>query len=115
VHRLKDNGETFLDLGCCVGQDFRKLVYDRVPLTNLWESGLCPGFFDLGYVLFRDKIRLASRFVGADIFDQKSDLARLEGKVDVLYAASFINLFGWDRQVAIYMRIVQLMREVKGV
>ena len=33
LYRLK-KGERLLDLGCCFGQDIRKLVHDGVPSEN---------------------------------------------------------------------------------
>ena len=33
LSRLK-GGDKLLDLGCCLGQDIRKLVYDGVPSEN---------------------------------------------------------------------------------
>lgn len=35
VQRLKD-GARYLDVGCCLGQDIRKLVADGVPSAHLY-------------------------------------------------------------------------------
>lgn len=45
----------FLDAGCCVGQELRHLMRRaKVPPQNLYGFDLEPGFFDVGYKLFRD-------------------------------------------------------------
>ena len=48
------------------------------------------------------------RFVTGDIFaaPQASGLAALEGRFDIVHAASFFHLFGWDEQVTVGERIV---------
>ena len=59
--------QKFLDLGCCLGQDLRKLVVDGAPAENLHGLDLEGRFIDLGYDLFRDHETLQSRFVVADL------------------------------------------------
>jgi hypothetical protein len=75
---------------------------------------LRPEFFDLGYKLFRDASTLQAKFLAADIWDPSSPLAELEGKVDIIYIASFLHLFNYEKQVAVCKRIVGLLREKKG-
>jgi SAM-dependent methyltransferase len=111
--RLK-SGETFLDLGCCTGQEVRKLVVDGAPSENLYGSDLFPEFFDLGYKLFGDKETLKSTFIAADIFDSESGLKNLDGKVDIIFAGSFLHLFGLAAQKEACRRIVKLLRAKEG-
>ncbi|KAL8695808.1 MAG: hypothetical protein Q9201_007954 [Fulgogasparrea decipioides] len=59
--------ELFLDLGCCLGQDIRKLVVDGAASENLYGLDIEPHFIDLGYELFRDRRTLKSRFTIADL------------------------------------------------
>jgi len=114
LDRLKNNNETFLDLGCCFGQEIRRLVYDGAPQSNLYGADLRLEFFDLGYKLFRDASTLKAKFFAADIFDPYSPLAELEGKVDIIYAGSFLHLFNYEGQIVVCKRIVKLLREKKG-
>lgn len=113
LSRLK-TGEKFLDLGCCFGQDIRKLVADGAPAENLYGSDLRPEFFALGYELFRDREKLASTFLVGDVFDPSSELARLDGQLDVVHAASFLHLFCYEDQIRVCVRIVKLLRERTG-
>jgi len=114
LERLKSGNENFLDLGCCFGQELRKLVADGAHSENLYGSDLRPEFFDLGYKLFRDKESLNSTFIAADIFDESSALSSLDGNIDIIYAGSFLHLFGYDDQVKVCKRIVKLLRDKKG-
>ncbi|KAI9750327.1 MAG: hypothetical protein M4579_006512 [Chaenotheca gracillima] len=121
----------FLDLGCCLGQDFRALAAAGVPVSQLHGAELEPAFIDLGFDLFRDRDRVpASRFVTpADIFAEsffdtpepgkdasggRGVFAPLLGKMDVIYAASFFHLFDWEGQLEIARRVIKLMRPVPG-
>lgn len=62
-------GEKLLDLGCCMGQDIRKLVFDGAPAENVSATELEPEFIDLGFELFRDKERLErTTFTTGDFF-----------------------------------------------
>ncbi|MCJ1398105.1 hypothetical protein MMC11_001302 [Xylographa trunciseda] len=107
---------TLLDLGCCFGQDIRKLVHDGAPAAALYGAELRAGFLDMGYELFRDRGALAATFVQADVFAEgdADALRALDGAVDVVYTASFLHLFGWAEQVRVGKRIVRLLKGGKG-
>lgn len=65
----------------------------------------------MGYKLFRDKDILKSKFIVGDVFDASSPLKELDGKIDVIYAASFLHLFGYEDQIRVCKRIVKLLKE----
>ncbi|KAF1849497.1 uncharacterized protein K460DRAFT_385292 [Cucurbitaria berberidis CBS 394.84] len=108
------NGEKFLDLGCCMGQDTRKIVSDGAPPENTYASDLKKGFWDFGYDLFRDRSSLKTAFIEADILDADSDLKQLDGNMNVIYASSFFHLFDLDTQVKVAKRIIQLLKPASG-
>jgi len=91
----------------------RKVAADGAPQEHLYGSDLRPEFFEMGYRLFRDRDTLKSKFIAADIFDPSSDLSALDGKIDILYAGSFLHLFGYADQVSICKRIVKLLKAKK--
>ena len=93
-----------------MGQDLRKLVHDGAPSKNTFASDLKTDFWDFGYEMFLDKSRLQTRFVQADIFDADSQLKELDGKMDIINAASFFHLFGRDEQIKVAKRVVQLLK-----
>ena len=115
--RLRDSSppQKLLDLGCCFGQDIRRLVADGVIGSNLYGADLRLEFLELGYELFRDKGRLEAHFLEADVFEVDGEaeggkeLKKLDGTIDIIHAASFLHLFAWEQQVQAGMRMVRLM------
>ncbi|OBU01593.2 hypothetical protein VE01_00565 [Pseudogymnoascus verrucosus] len=114
LSRLKDDKQTFLDLGCCLGTEIRQLVADGAPSENIYGTDLRPEFWELGYELFRDKGSLKASFLTGDVFDPFSELGKLDKKVDILHAGLFFHLFSYDQQIEVAKKIVKLMRPVKG-
>lgn len=103
-----------LDLGCCVGQDIRKLVFDGAPSENTYGSDLEKNFMDIGYDLFLDKSTLKTTFIPADIFDEDSGLKQIEGEMDIVHAASFLHLFDEQGQHKACKRITKLLKSKPG-
>jgi hypothetical protein len=108
LNRIK-NGDKFLDLGCCLGQEIRQLVFDGAPSENTYGSDLYGGYFPIGYELFQDQDRLQTTFIASDIFDDASNLTQLEGEMDMIYTGALFHLFGLDEQKTIVLRAVQLL------
>ncbi|KAF2269864.1 hypothetical protein CC78DRAFT_453044 [Lojkania enalia] len=113
LERVK-SGDIYLDLGCCVGQDIRKLVYDGAPSENTYGSDLSKEFMDIGYELFLDKPTLKTTFIAADALNPDSDLKQLNGKIDIINTASFFHLFEWDDQVKVAKMVVNLLKPKPG-
>lgn len=113
LQRLKDGGK-MLDLGCCFGQEIRKLVADGAPSENLFGADLEGSFWELGYELFQDRQTLKTRFFRADIFDENSELKELEGKLDIVYTGSFFHLFGYDKQVQASKNVARFLKAQPG-
>ncbi|KAN0075615.1 hypothetical protein V8E54_006885 [Elaphomyces granulatus] len=114
LERVKQ-GETFLDLGCCFGQELRVLAFDGSPSENLHGSDLSMEFMSLGYDLFLDKDKLKSKFIAANIFDPHSDLMKqLTNKVDIIYTSAFFHLFSWEEQSQIAKQVANLIQRRPG-
>ena len=115
VLRRVKAGDKFLDLGCCLGQEIRQLVHDGAPSTNTYGSDLWEGLMEVGYELFRDRERLQTTFIAADVFDDASALVgALAGRVDIVYTGAFFHLFGLEEQERAAMRVVQLLAPRSG-
>jgi hypothetical protein len=114
VERVK-KGDLYLDIGCCMGQDIRALVQDGAIEENLYGSDLKKDFWEIGYDLFLDRSSLKAKFIEADVFDAESGLKELNGKLDIVHAASFFHLFDWDGQVKAAKRVVGLLKAEPGV
>lgn len=114
------NGQTFLDVGCCVGQDIRKLVYDGAPSENIYGSELRPEYIELGYELFRDRNSLKTKMIAPgniyDLKDGKGGLNELaeKGGVDTIHASCFIHLFDYDGQIEVCTLLTKLLKDKKG-
>lgn len=68
-------------------------------------------FIDYGFELFRDRDRLGSNIIAADIFDDNNDeMKRLQGKMDFVSATAFIHLFSWDDQLKACERMISFLR-----
>jgi len=117
VTRLKTGNQKYLELGCCFGQEIRKLVLDGVPSESLYAVDLEQPFIDLGYKLFKDKDTLKAHFMTANLVAGTGNIDKvkaLEGQIDILYAASFLHLFDYDTQLALCIMITKLLKPVKG-
>jgi 2-polyprenyl-3-methyl-5-hydroxy-6-metoxy-1,4-benzoquinol methylase len=108
------NGQKLLDMACCVGQTIRQLVDGGAPSENIYGTDLQPDFIELGYTLFKDRNKLQSKFVVADIFDSNSALADLKDQIDMVYAGSFFHLWGYEKQYEVSKAVVALLRPQPG-
>ncbi|RVX72242.1 hypothetical protein B0A52_04446 [Exophiala mesophila] len=109
----------FLDLGCCLGQDIRKLICDGADASRLRGADLRPEFIECGYDLFCDRDRFPiSRFIApADVFDLSptAPLAQLDGKVGILHVCAVFHLFDLPGQKALAHRVLRLLaRNAQG-
>ncbi|KAH7402868.1 hypothetical protein BKA66DRAFT_404384 [Pyrenochaeta sp. MPI-SDFR-AT-0127] len=107
-------GQKLLDMACCFGQTTRELVVGGAPAVNIYGCDLQPGFIELGYELFKDREKLQSKFLIADIFDSNSALADLKGHFDMVYAGSFFHLWGREGQVKASKAVAALLRPEPG-
>ncbi|KAL9473479.1 hypothetical protein ACSS6W_007859 [Trichoderma asperelloides] len=113
LDRVK-KGEKFMDLGCCFGQEIRQLVHDGAPSANTYGSDLWGDFLSIGYELFKDKDRLQTTFIAADIFDGSSPLVGLTGKMNIIYVGDFFHLFSLEEQENAATRVAQLLAPEPG-
>ncbi|KAI8622876.1 hypothetical protein F5Y19DRAFT_483684 [Xylariaceae sp. FL1651] len=113
VKRVQE-GATFLDLGCCFGQDLRKLAYDaEANSPNLIGADFEGRFLELGYELFADKNHSKMTFVSGNVFAEDF-LEQYRGKIDIIYLASFLHLFNEVQQNAVIRQLNRLLRPQKG-
>lgn len=103
-------------MGCCLGQDLRKLVHDGAPLQALWGSDYFGQYEVAGQEFFRDKDRFQNRFIAADLFNESPDsgLVQTEGTWDIINIVMFLHVYNWDKQVQCCRRILKLLSKNKG-
>lgn len=103
----------FLDIGCCVGQDLRKLAFDGVPVSCLYGADLNPGFISIGYELFKDEHKFPKDhfFAPANALDNEetNPLRALEGKVTILHLSAVFHLFNRDDQMRLGKNCIKLL------
>ncbi|KAI0377488.1 hypothetical protein F5Y04DRAFT_175393 [Hypomontagnella monticulosa] len=115
VERLNTSDATYLDVGCCFGQDLRQLVYDGVPSGRLIGLDITRALTDLGYEFFLDREMLQSRFVVADVFKgakQGPIWVDLETRgVDVMHCSAFLHLFTLEKQISAAINLAKLVKK----
>ncbi|KZV95790.1 hypothetical protein EXIGLDRAFT_834076 [Exidia glandulosa HHB12029] len=131
-------GAILLDLGCCSGNDARKVVADGFPATQVIACDLHADFWKLGYELFRDDAeRCKIRFVQGDVFSdtfiapnrsaesipsgspmeasiENGSLIPLQGRVSAIHISAFFHLFNEAQQLDIARRCVALLSAERG-
>lgn len=117
-HPTKDPQPLFLDLGTCLGQDIRKLIFDGADPSRIYGSDIVPDFISAGYELFKDEDKFArDHFIcSADVFDrsENNDLSALNGRIDILHATAVFHLFSGEQQAAVAERCIKLLRKEPG-
>lgn len=108
LERLK-GGETLLDLGCGMGQEIRKLIFDGAPAENIDGLELERSFIDYGYDLFKDRAKLRSLFHVGDVLHTSTQTLGVQ-PFDIVMAIYFFHLFNWTEQVEVLTRVVRLLK-----
>ena len=107
-------GEKLLDLGCCFGQELRRLIFDGAPAENLYGVDLRPEFFDLGYDLFLDRDTCKATFIAADAFTEPEAVMALNGQISIVYAGAFFHLFDRPQQLFLAKLVTRLLEPKAG-
>lgn len=96
-------------MGCCFGQDLRKLVCDGAPGENLTGAELEPVFIELGYELFKDRKTLKANLIAGDIFSDGA-YGLQAGTFDFVHAGSFFHQFTWQEQTEALAKCLRLLK-----
>ena len=100
-------GDTFLDVGCFIGQDLRRLVFDGAPSSHLYGVDIV-NHWDLGYEFFKDRDRFSATYLEADVMSPNSGLTALRGKIDIINITHVLHQWDWRQQVACAKQLVDL-------
>ncbi|GES60416.1 methyltransferase domain protein [Aspergillus terreus] len=83
-------GGLFLDLGCGLGQDIRRLVHDHAPADRLIGMDIIPEYVQLGYQLFNDdENKLQVQFLVQDFFADTPELNSIKQRITVMDSGYF--------------------------
>ena len=115
LSRLK-SGHSFLDAGCCLGQDLRKLLFDGVPPSSpMYGLDIEPAFFDLGYELFRDRDKMHATFITADLTKESvPSIESFGSSMDIISANGLLHLFNLEDQKTVARHLVRLTKPRAG-
>lgn len=124
-HLKSDPCSVYLEVGCGLAQDVRKLIADGAPAAQLRGTDLQAGLMASGHDLFLDAEKLplsdgcnvqSKTFVAADFLDDSdaSPLKAWESGVDIVHASMFLHCFELPTQVRACKRIVALLRPQPG-
>ncbi|KAH8898682.1 hypothetical protein GQ53DRAFT_877743 [Thozetella sp. PMI_491] len=108
------SGATLLDIGCCLGQDLRKLVLDGAVPENVYGAELEGEFINLGYELWRDKDTLKATLMQADIFDTEGPLQALQGRMDIIHLGMILHVFTREMQFELLKTCIALLKPEPG-
>ena len=101
-------------MGCCFGQDLRKLAFDGVKSQKLNGFDSQEKLIDLGYDLFKDRDHFQATFFVGDVFSEDL-IPGLDGaSFDFIHAASFFHLFNWEECVSSMTRALKLLKDRPG-
>ncbi|KAM5531491.1 hypothetical protein V8D89_014816 [Ganoderma adspersum] len=127
----------FLDIGCCFGNDIRRVIQDGFPMGGAIGSDLYPEFWDMGHKLFKSTPKtFPVPFVPGDAFDPaflevagpfssppnepRPDLSTLtslnplRGHVSAIHASSFFHLFSEEKQLELAKALAGLLSPELG-
>jgi len=98
ISRLQQ-GDSLLDVGCFIGHDLRRLLFDGAPSNNLFAVDIV-SHWEVGYELFRDADKFSAKFIETDIMNPNEELKSLEGRIDIISVTHVLHQWDWDDQVA---------------
>ncbi|KAK3324956.1 hypothetical protein B0H66DRAFT_511234 [Apodospora peruviana] len=116
LERLK-SGDRILDIGCCLGQDLRRLAYDGVPVESLCGLEIQNDFLSLASDFFNDSDSgFNATFIQADLFDRThAELQQVTGTFRIVQLGMILHIWDLDTQTRACERVVELLQDRKGV
>ncbi|KAF8209371.1 hypothetical protein K438DRAFT_1711683 [Mycena galopus ATCC 62051] len=123
-----------LDIGCCVGNDLRKIASEGFPVQNIVGSDLHQEFWDLGHELFRStSASFPATFLAGDAFDPEflsvppertqptssnlgtvKSLNDLHGRFSAIHCASLFPHFDEEKQLELARKLGGLLSSRAG-
>ncbi|KAJ5784974.1 uncharacterized protein N7503_010186 [Penicillium pulvis] len=108
------SGHMVLDLGCGLGQDIRRLVWDGAPEKSIVGLDLHHAFIALGYELFKDEGTLDTSFLCQDFWEDTPEISSLAKNIKIINSGYFMHLWDWDTQLKAAKRMIQLVSPTGG-
>ena len=106
IGRLQ-RGESYMDVGCFLGQDIRRLVFDGAISDRIYAVDIVD-HWNLGFEMFRDRDRLSAQYIESNILNPSPRLQELRGSINVVSITHVLHQWGWDDQVKALEQLVRL-------
>ncbi|KAI0932443.1 hypothetical protein AcV5_004332 [Taiwanofungus camphoratus] len=130
-------GAIFLDIGCCFGNDVRKVIADGFPMEGVMASDLRAGFWQCGHQMFNTTPEtFPVPFLPGDAFDTEflkpvppfysspenpvptlsslTTLNPLHGHISAIHGSMFFHLFDEARQLQLAKSLAGLLSPEPG-
>ena len=128
IERIQLEAATFIDIGCFIGHDLRRLVFDGAPADKLVACDIV-NFWDVGFDFYRDRdspFGKCVKHIVDDVLhpnkeeqstshqlvseDTKLKLADLNGKMDIVNVGLILHHWDWNDQVRVCKNLVELSK-----
>ncbi|KAL9114692.1 MAG: hypothetical protein Q9227_001370 [Pyrenula ochraceoflavens] len=111
ITRLRNERATFLDIGCHLGADMRRLAFDGAPTDKMIGLDIV-SHWEVGFEMYKDRDWFKARFVEANILDKENDYVdrMLSGKMDIVSMSAVLHQWSWEKQVEAAERVVSFSR-----
>jgi SAM-dependent methyltransferase len=114
LRRVRDENQRFLDVGCSLGQNLRKLANDGVDTRNLQGLELKLGLTELGFDLFQDGDRFRGSFSAGNILSRADIPGLYDGSFDVIHAGFLLDRLDEYEQARVLERMIKLLKPKRG-
>ena len=99
-------GQSIMDIGCFLGQDLRWLALQGAPTDKMYGVDVEEPWWGLGFDLFDDRDKFHGQFLQADLLSSGSALRQVRGQIDVIWTASMLHEFSWEKQMQILKELI---------
>ena len=133
LQRIRDEEASLIDVGCFIGHDLRRLVFDGCPPNNLVGCDIVDQW-DLGFEFYQDNqgpFGQYAKYVKDDILypkekavtsgpetdDQNEGLKLVDfnGKMDIINAGHILHHWDWKDQVRVCKNLVALSKGPQSI
>ncbi|GJQ08394.1 hypothetical protein GpartN1_g185.t1 [Galdieria partita] len=100
-----------LEIGCCFGVDFRRLIVDGANIRDVFGVDLSEALINLGFELFEDMEALKGRFIVADATSEdfvQTVSEQIGGTFDVIILQLVLHTVA-EREMFLIQNIFQLL------
>ncbi|KAI9657135.1 MAG: hypothetical protein M1821_003301 [Bathelium mastoideum] len=133
LERLRNEQASLIDVGCFIGHDLRRLVFDGCPPDRLVGCDIV-NHWDLGFEFYRDQDRPFGKHVtyleddvlhpktilfgnenDAHLREKNLKLLNFRGQMDIINASHILHHWDWNDQVRVCKTLVALSKGPQSI